>query len=85
MKKTRLVPFSVQKAKDGAKVVTRCGDPVRIIAYDRKCKSSPSYPIVAFVEDLYGFEMIKAYTECGYYIDEDEESEYDLLIEEVTE
>lgn len=34
MSKTKLVPFDIEKAKHGAKVVTRNGYHVRILCYD---------------------------------------------------
>ena len=46
-KKTKLIPFDVNKAKAGAKVVTKNGFDVRIVAYDREDKS---YPIIALVK-----------------------------------
>ena len=43
---TKLKPFDLEAAKNGAKVVTRDGHAVRIICYDRK---NEEYPIVALV------------------------------------
>lgn len=45
---TKLKPFDLEAAKNGAKVVTRDGHAVRIICYDRK---NGAYPIVALLED----------------------------------
>jgi len=50
MKKTKLIPFDVQKAKDGAKVVTRDGRNVRIGFFN--LKGNNSYPFVGAVENL---------------------------------
>ena len=44
----RIIPFNIELAKQGAKIVTRCGYPVRIGFYDVKNKF---YPILALVQD----------------------------------
>lgn len=46
METKKLKPFDLEKAKQGAKVVTRDGRPVRIICWD-KLDDDNTYPIVA--------------------------------------
>lgn len=43
----RIVKFDIEKAKAGTKVVTRSGEPVRVLCYDNDDKW---YPIVAIVD-----------------------------------
>lgn len=56
-----LKPFDLEAAKAGAKVVTRGGQPVRIICTDRK---GSGYPIVALVTGAVR-EEIATYTITG--------------------
>ena len=55
-------PFDLEKAKAGAKVMTRGGRIVEILKFDRK---DDYYPIVALVTNSKGKEDILTYTECG--------------------
>ena len=59
------------------KVVTRYGDPVRILCWDKKDKT---YPILALVEENDDEELDCSYTINGTYF-EKEKSGYDLFIE----
>lgn len=79
MKKTKLIPFDVQKAKDGAKIVTGDGWEVRIPVFDRKLKD---YPILALI-DFKGIEEVFSYTIEGYYFKDNPDDERNLFIEEV--
>lgn len=63
-----LEPFDIQKAKQGKPVCTRDGRKARIICFDRK----GDYPIIALVEDMYGIEYVKYYTEKGTYVNYDD-------------
>lgn len=77
---TRLVPFDIEKAKQGAKIVTRNRYNVRILCFDR---NSDSYPIVALVQNTdSGEEEIISYTKHGYYFESVDETGDDLFIEE---
>ena len=78
MKKTRLVPFSVQKAKDGAKIVTRSGVSVRIADYKHKDKD---YPILGIMQEN-DKERSMLFTKTGNYYNDRSESSFDLFIEE---
>lgn len=79
-KVTRLVPFDVTKAKQGAKIVTRDGYNVRILCFDR---NSDSYPIVALVQNTdSGEDEIISYTKHGYFFEKADETGDDLFIEE---
>lgn len=61
--KTKLVPFDIEKAKNGAKVVTRNGLSVRIPAYDVK---NETYPILGLVKlPQSGREIVYSFTENG--------------------
>ena len=77
--KTKLVPFSVEKAKAGAKVVTRCGYPVRIS--DFNVKSKDGYIILGII-DIKGDEVPFSFMETGRRGGTETQSEYDLFIEE---
>lgn len=80
MNKTKLIPFDIELAKAGAKVVTRIGKTVRVGFYDVK---NEDYPILCLVEEDNGRELSWSYTKNGkYHKDEDIDSPYDLFIEE---
>lgn len=79
MKQTRLVPFNIEKAKQGAKVVTRDGRNVRIGFFN--LKGNNSYPFVGAVE-IDGQERVFFFTTEGKYSMLDNESSLDLFIEE---
>ena len=80
MNKTRTVPFDITKAKNGAKVVTRAGNPVRIKHFNGKINP---YTVVASIEE-YGIERTLSFTELGQH-DKCRKSKYDLFIEEEVE
>lgn len=61
---TKLKPFDLEAAKNGAKVVTRDGHAVRIICYDRK---NEEYPIVALVGEDEG--AVFSYSSGGRYLE----------------
>jgi len=60
--------FSLDLAKQGKKVITKCGFPVRIICFDRK---DPVRPIVALVTMPDGREETYYYPPNGRNIDND--------------
>lgn len=60
---TKLKPFDLEAAKNGAKVVTRDGHAVRIICYDRK---NEVYPIVAIVGE--NEDSVFSYSSGGRYL-----------------
>ncbi len=62
MKRTVFKDFDVEKAKQGAKVLTRGGLSVRIVAYDVKSEYSP---ILAIVKEEDGSEEVMQYNEDG--------------------
>lgn len=80
----RYLPFSVEKAKAGATVVTRKGLHVKIHDYDLKYR----FPIVGVVYQKNGEEMPCRWTSQGkvriFPLDSQREDEYDLFIEEGT-
>lgn len=56
-------PFNLEAAKAGAPVITRDGEPVRLICFDAK---NPNYPVVALcVSD--DIEVPEAFTVHGCY------------------
>ena len=61
MKKKIQKPFNVEAAKNGAKVKTRSGHPVRILCYDRV---DISYPIIALI-NCRDIELCNAYNPKG--------------------
>lgn len=77
MSKTKLMPFDIEKAKNGAKVVTRCGYPVTIIG----CNSNKKYPIRAIIKTEDG-PFTFSFTVEGKYCVDEEEHELDFFIEE---
>lgn len=86
--KTKLIPFNIEAAQAGAKIVTRCGRRVRIGFFDLK---DEEHPIVGAVETDEG-EVVCSFTKDGRRAVEDEESRndafknvFDLFIEEEVE
>lgn len=77
--KTKIVPFDINKAKNGAKVVTRNGlYPARIGFFDLE---GTDLPIVAAIK-MNGKETPFEYTIEGNYYPEKTEDAFDLFIEE---
>jgi hypothetical protein len=76
--KTKLVPFDIEKAKNGAKIVTRTGLNVRIGFQDVKNGDNPILGLVS-VSDYTETPMF--YTKDGRHM-EGFVSDYDLFIEE---
>ena len=77
----QLLPFDLERAKAGAKVVTRCGKPARIVDYAIKDKN---HPILGLIDHgLY--EIPETFTNEGRAVSDDVDSEYDLFIEENVE
>lgn len=76
----RRIPFDIEKAKQGAKVITRDGDDVRILCFDRKSETDPIIALVMGPDDVE--EEIVTYTKDGTYYNGDDESFYDLRIQE---
>ena len=61
--------FNLKQAKEGAKVCTKSGKSVRILAFDR---TSRSFPLVALIEN----KKVCCYTNEGkYYVDRDSEND----------
>lgn len=75
------IPFNIEKAKAGAKVETRNGDPVRILCYDKK---PDNYPILALINKESG-EYPIAYKADGQYFQSGANSQRDLVIVEEVE
>lgn len=75
--KTRRISFDVDKAKAGAKVVTRCGGHVRLGLYDAKYGD---FPLVGVVDDGDGIEVPRFFMKDGRH-NKYSESRYDLFIE----
>ncbi len=76
----RTIPFDIEKAKQGAKVVTRDGRNVRILCFDR---NSDEYPIVVLIQKKDGEDdEIETYAKNGKYVIPSDELDNDLVIEE---
>lgn len=75
--KTRLIPFDIEKAKQGAKIITRNKKSVRILDYNLKSIDTPI--VAAVMEDT--FEHVFCYKITGKHECKDL-YEYDLFIEE---
>jgi hypothetical protein len=78
-KRTVFKNFDVEKAKQGAKVLTRAGRDVRIIAYDIKSKYSP---ILAVITEEDGSEEVMQYNEDGEPDEADREELWLQIVEE---
>lgn len=80
MKVKKTIPFDIERAKAGAKLVTRDGRNVRILCYDKKTDNRR--PIVALVDDEdEDEERVTFYRLDGSYFDAGIECPLDLLIE----
>ena len=77
---TKLIPFDLDKAKNGAKVVTRRGYPVTI----EGCYASKIYPIRATIKTEDG-SFTYSFTAEGKLFADGDESKVDLFIEEEKE
>ena len=76
----RVIPFDIEKAKQGAKVVTRDGHDVRILCYSSR-NANGTQPIVSEIdkgEDV----MLTTHAEDGTFLFNKSKSDYDLMIEE---
>lgn len=76
--KTKIIPFNIEKAKSGAKIVTRDNYPVRILCYDLE---DSRMPIIAAVRKDRK-EIPYQYTIEGNFYPNKEEDTGDLFIEE---
>lgn len=82
MKKKIQKPFNVEAAKNGAKVETKNGIPVRIICYDREgCQ----YPILALVDNGSGYESCIEYDLEGKFFCSGPGKHDLVIVEEVEE
>lgn len=75
-----LIPFDVELAKAGREVVTRGGDTVRILCYDRIAKGGVEIVALCNIGD---HERIHAHCKDGKYRTDDEPHPYDLFIKPV--
>ena len=76
----RLISFDIEKAKQGAKVVTRDRDNVRILCYDSKYYDGQR-PIVAEIEKNCEIRLA-TYAKDGTHSYYNSKSHLDLMIEE---
>ena len=79
--KTKLIPFNAEKAKNGAKVVTRNGLSVKILDYPVKNEECPILGLIL----IDGKEFPKLFTKNGNHYSDCTESRLDLFIEEEVE
>jgi hypothetical protein len=79
MKRRVFKDFDVEKAKQGAKVLTRAGRDVRIVAYDIKSKYSPILAVIS--EDAVSEEVMQ-YNEDGEPDEADREELWLQIVEE---
>lgn len=84
MSKTKLVPFSIEKAQSGGNVVTRNGYPVKVLTYSRK-SFDDKFPIIALVEVFANFEDVIHFQKDGSLFGANIPSEFDLFLEEFNE
>lgn len=66
MEEIKYKPFDLEKAKAGAKVMTKSGHPARVICTDFK-NDDKAFPIIAVVMNNSGFEDFDIYTEDGRF------------------
>ena len=78
----KIIPFDIEKAKNGAEVINIIDEKIKIIYYDVKS----CYPIVGLRFDkTTGTEIVNTYTKEGKYIDSFYSSDKDLqIVEEVS-
>ena len=76
----RVIPFDIEKAKQGAKVVTRDGHDVHILCYSSRYANSKQ-PIVAEIDKIDDV-LLTTHAEDGTYLFNKSKSDYDLMIEE---
>ena len=76
MNKAKLIPFDIEKVKDGAKVITRCGYPAMVMI-----GSDKTYPVRAIVKTEEG-SFTYSFTVAGKFWVSENESDLDLFIEE---
>ena len=75
----KLIPFHLEMAKLGEKVITRNGRSVRIICFDRE---SSVYPIIAlFLDNDSTEEECECFTLDGKYLDDEETNDLDLFMD----
>lgn len=74
-------PFDIEKAKAGAKLITRCGRPARIICWDREYKTDHIVALVMYTEDgeTPGEEIV-TYTDQGTFYAGDAPHNLDLFL-----
>lgn len=75
--KIKMMPFDIEKAKQGAKLVTRDGKPARIVCWDVK---DIQYPIIAIVKGVGEKEYVSTYTNKGHHVSDNKDTTEDLLI-----
>jgi hypothetical protein len=78
----KLLPFDIEKAKAGAKVVTRDGRSVRILCFDLKRRYQP---IVAAVTRANGSEFPASFSPDGAYGESVDKIEFDLFLVDETQ
>lgn len=76
----RVIPFDIEKAKQGAKVVTRDGHDVRILYYSSRYANGRQ-PIIAEIDKIDDV-LLTTHAEDGTYLFNKSKSDYDLMIEE---
>jgi len=80
--KTKRIPFDLAKARAGARVVTRCGYPVRLS--DFEVKNKDGYTLLGII-DIKGNEVPFSFLKNGCRSGTETQSEFDLFIEEEVE
>lgn len=80
MEEKNLKPFDLEKAKAGAKVVTRDGRNVRIICFDRGHKTDHIVALIDYNKDGETTEEVVTLTDQGTFYDNGKENGYDLFI-----
>lgn len=76
----KLIPFDIEKAKQGAKVVTRDGHDVHILCYSSRYANGRQ-PIIAEIDKIDDV-MLTTHAEDGTYLFNKSKSDYDLMIKE---
>lgn len=84
METTKLKPFDLEKAKSGAKLITRDGHSARIICCDRMHKTDNIVALVQHTEDGEMEEIAMAFTNEGTYHDIGTKHHLDLFMAPTT-
>jgi len=77
----KIVPFNIDRAKDGMEIRTSKGDKAQFVAL----VNNKRYPVIAIITDDEGSECVESYTLDGYINSDKQNRPKDLVIVESME